>query len=82
MSVFTRAISTLSHVEPITIVGSVSAMRGLTILVEDLPVETGSLVSIGSGQRRMLGEVVGFDDRRAIVMTLNEIGRASCRERV
>jgi len=72
MSVFTRAISTLSHVEPITIVGSVSAMRGLTILVEDLPVETGSLVSIGSGQRRMLGEVVGFDDRRAIVMTLND----------
>ncbi|MEQ9616919.1 MAG: FliI/YscN family ATPase [Phycisphaerales bacterium] len=72
MNPFDRAISTLEHTEPLRITGAVAAMRGLTILVDDLPVETGTFVSIGTGARRLYGEVVGFEDRRAIVMTLND----------
>ena len=46
-----RAWTTLSHVEPMGITGSVAVLRGLTMLVDDLPVEAGTLVSIGTGRR-------------------------------
>ncbi|MEO0511703.1 MAG: FliI/YscN family ATPase [Planctomycetota bacterium] len=70
--------------EPAAVVGRVAALRGLTLLVRDLPMPVGTLVSIrAEGAKigsepardpgvRALGEVVGFDESRAIVMLLGE----------
>jgi flagellum-specific ATP synthase len=67
------AIQTVRHIEPLRFVGRVDALRGLTVLVRDLPVPVGALVRVGgnaSGEAQSLGEVVGFDGGRAIVMML------------
>lgn len=61
----------MRHVAPMHVEGTVAALRGLTLLVDDLPLPVGSLVAIGAGgSRDPLGEVVGFDAGRAIVMML------------
>ena len=61
------------------IVGRVRALRGLTVLVRDLPMPVGSLVSVRTGHAAdvrpgvepgSLGEVIGFDGAHAIVMML------------
>lgn len=71
MTLLAPAISMLPRIEPIRVTGSVAALRGLTLLVDDLPVVVGSLVSVrGADGRGRLAEVVGFDGRRAIVMIL------------
>lgn len=60
--------------QPMRLTGSVAALKGLTLLVNDFPATVGSLVSILSGAtgEAMPGEVVGFEDRRAIVMMLGQ----------
>src|SRR5258708_6573480 len=57
--------------------GVVAALRGLTVLVGELPLPVGSLVSIGGGARgdaqsSSLGEIVGFTREHAIVMLLRQ----------
>ncbi len=55
------------------VVGRVGEVRGMTVLVTDLPMPVGSLVSIGEArgeQAPVLGEVVGFTASHAIVMLL------------
>jgi flagellum-specific ATP synthase len=61
-------IESLRDIQPMRIGGTVAALRGLTVLVDELPLPVGSLVSIGSTH----GEVVGFDQGRAIVMMLGQ----------
>ena len=77
-------ISTLGQLQPMRISGRVSALRGLTLLVQDLPMPVGSLVAVARGGVRSavgaaaperlgdrtdgLGEIVGFDGPSAIVM--------------
>lgn len=71
-------IETARRLQTMRIVGRVEALRGLTVLVGDLPMPVGSLVRVhGSGvaeERESrsggLGEVVGFDGPNAIVMML------------
>ncbi len=46
--------------------GCVCALRGMTVLVDDLPLPVGAGVRVGTGQAS--GEVVGFEQGRAIVM--------------
>lgn len=70
MSLLSGAIQKVYRTEPALIEGSVAALRGLTLLVDDLPAVVGSLVSLRSTAGLMHGEVVGFDGRRAIVMML------------
>jgi len=41
MSVLADPLETLSRVQPMRIVGTVGALRGLTLLVEDLPLPVG-----------------------------------------
>ena len=48
--------------------------HGLTLLVDDLPLPTGTLVRIGARGADKLGEIVGFDRDRAIVMLLHQSG--------
>jgi flagellum-specific ATP synthase len=67
MSVLGDHIASLQSVQPLGIRGSVSAVRGLTVLVDDLPVPVGSLVRVAGIAE---GEVVGFTREQAIVMML------------
>ena len=57
--------------EPRAVRGTVAAVRGLRLLVRDLPLPIGALVRLeaaGGGGRPVRGEVVGFEDDRALVM--------------
>lgn len=69
---------------PVSVIGRVSSLRGVSLLVKGLPAPVGSLVSVrpsgaptstdphSDARVRGLGEVVGFDERAAIVMLLGE----------
>lgn len=48
------------------VTGRIASLRGLTVLVDDLPLPSGATVGLGVARER--GEVVGFDGRRAVVM--------------
>lgn len=83
MSVLSSQMETIERTFPIKVSGVVSSLRGLTVLVEDLPLPIGSLVSLEGraggrqsweGGGRRLGEVVGFDHDQAIVMLLGQTG--------
>ncbi len=79
-------IRTVRQAQPMRIVGRVRALRGLTVLVRDLPMPVGSLVNVGCGMgdagrdrpiasdMGSLGEVIGFDGAHAIVMMLSGTG--------
>lgn len=75
MSTLGPALRALDAIEPMCVVGQIDAIRGLTLLVEDLPLPIGSLVSVRSSDAagpRAFGEVVGFTRERAIVMPLGQ----------
>jgi flagellum-specific ATP synthase len=75
MSHLDAAIKSLESVQPMRVTGRVVALRGLTLLVQDLPLPVGSRVSVGGGASGasgldLAGEVVGFTGQQAIVMML------------
>jgi len=74
MSDFARIQRIVEAVDSIETRGSVSALRGLTLLVDALPATVGSLVSVETGRcdarQRVPGQVVGFDAGQSIVMLL------------
>ncbi|GAB4553668.1 MAG: FliI/YscN family ATPase [Phycisphaerales bacterium] len=70
MTVLDHAIERVRGARAERITGTVGAMRGLSLLVDDLPVPVGATVHISAHAGRVPGEVVGFDGGRAIVMTL------------
>lgn len=86
MGLLAPEIESLAHQESIRFTGTVSAIRGLTVLVRDLPVPLGSQVSVrGRGEwtpshrgsdglthSLRLGEVVGFTRDHAVVMLLGQ----------
>jgi FliI/YscN family ATPase len=61
-------------IEPREIAGTVRAVKGLVLSVEQLPLPVGSLVRVLVPHRMDAprGEVVGFDGSRALVMLLTE----------
>lgn len=73
-------LQTVRRLQPMRLTGRVHALRGLTVLVRDLPMPVGSLVRLERGdgiavrgreQDNTLGEVIGFDGRYAMVMMLS-----------
>ena len=72
MTLFAPQIATVVRAQPMRIVGSVAALRGLTLLVHDLPLPVGAIVSVATCEGVKLGEVVGFDGDTAIVMLLGQ----------
>jgi FliI/YscN family ATPase len=58
--------------QPLEVMGTVAALRGLTLLVDDLALPIGALVRVGCAAiaQSRLGEVVGFDAGRAVIMLL------------
>jgi FliI/YscN family ATPase len=91
-------IQTLDRIQSMRLTGRVEALRGLTVLVGDLPMPVGSLVRVqsdsGAGRRvgsagaqansrsAGLGEVVGFDGAQAIVMMLGSTAGIRAGDRV
>jgi FliI/YscN family ATPase len=67
-------IQTVRHAQTLRVTGRVQSLRGLTLLVRELPMPVGSLVSVQRGSAvdadDALGEVIGFDAQHAIVMML------------
>ncbi|GAB4382841.1 MAG: flagellar protein export ATPase FliI [Phycisphaerales bacterium] len=83
MSLLAGEMETIARAQPIRIEGYVAELRGLSMLVDELPAPVGALVSIRSpGLRPVLGEVVGFTQRRAIVMPLSQAMGLSPGDRV
>ena len=73
MTLLSPSIETLEGFEPRGVAGTVDSVRGMTVLVRRFRVPIGSVVRIESGSRgtrSVLGEVIGFDETRAIVMLL------------
>jgi FliI/YscN family ATPase len=77
-----NAMSVLAGVEPMRISGTVSSLRGLCVMVDDLPLPAGSLVEVGGGTEGVLGEVVGFTREQSIVMLLGQSAGLSPGDRV
>lgn len=61
-------IEQLQSLEPLRITGTVAAVRGLVVLVDELPIPIGSLISIRAAGALRRGEVVGFERGRTVVM--------------
>jgi flagellum-specific ATP synthase len=75
MTVLDAPIQMLRQLQTAEAVGSVAAVRGLSVLVDDLPLPVGSLVRLSRTSKRTVpapddirGEVVGFDGSRCVVM--------------
>jgi flagellum-specific ATP synthase len=70
----------IDHMEPMRLTGTVAALRGMTVLVDDLPMPVGSLVSLGA--EGALGEVVGFTRDQSIIMPLGQTAGLRAADRV
>jgi flagellum-specific ATP synthase len=69
------AIELARHLRPIGLTGVVAGVRGLTLMVEELPAPVGTVVQVGDERdfaSPALGEVVGFTKDQAIVMMLGQ----------
>lgn len=82
MTVLSAQIEAVERFEPMRVWGSVGALRGLTLLVDELPLSIGSFVTVKSGDGDKLGEVVGVDGDRAIVMMLGQTAGIRAGDRV
>lgn len=85
MTTLAPAFEALARVGPIRVIGRVAAVRGLSVLVNDLPLPVGSLVALGGGRgprtdergTTLRGEVVGFSNEQSVVMLLGQNGGVS-----
>lgn len=76
-------LRTLSRVQPMLCTGRVASLRGLTLVVNDLPLPVGSLVEVRAGRDGgRLAEVVGFDGAQTLVMMLGSTGGIRSGDRV
>ncbi|MBY0113914.1 MAG: FliI/YscN family ATPase [Phycisphaerales bacterium] len=86
MTTLAGAIATVRRTQPMLVIGQVVSIRGMTVLVEDLPLPVGSLVSIrsraGVEHAVTFGEVVGFTREHAVVMLLGQTGGIRAGDRV
>jgi len=69
-------IATAGRLAPMEVRGVVASLRGLTLLVDDLPLPVGSLVAVGQAEpgtrAGSIAEVVGFTREHTIVMMLGQ----------
>lgn len=75
MTLLAPQIDMLLRLQPKIVTGTVRAVRGLTIEVDNLPLPIGSLVNVQRTDRidlehSLSGEIVGFNDTRSLVMLL------------
>jgi flagellum-specific ATP synthase len=72
VSILAASIRRVRNIDPLGVEGRVGAVQGLTVLVDDFPVVIGALVAVQAASGERLGEVIGFDGQRAIVMMLGQ----------
>jgi FliI/YscN family ATPase len=78
VSAFANAFECVRRAQPLKVSGRVAALRGLTVLIDELPAPSGSLVRFTRSQDvsqpggPLFGEVVGFSRDQAIVMVLGQ----------
>jgi flagellum-specific ATP synthase len=83
MSVLAPQIETVRRSSAIRYVGRVSAVRGMLLLVDELPLPIGALVHIdATGGGASVGEVVGFDNGKTMVMMLGGTDGIRAHDRV
>jgi flagellum-specific ATP synthase len=85
MSLLAPEIDLVRRALPQRVVGVVAAIRGLTVLVESLPLPVGSLVQVEplrGGAAATLGEVVGFASDQAVVMLFGQTAGISAGDHV
>ena len=95
MTVLAPQLQTMRHLQTFEMIGTVASVRGLSLLVDDLPLPVGALVRIVAHQNRTprrrtqlnddearWGEIIGFDGHRSIVMLLGNSGGISVGMRV
>lgn len=85
MSLFAPEFEIVREALPQRVCGVVAALRGLTVIVDALPLPVGSLVSVESrrgGVAPMLGEIVGFTSDQAVVMLFGHAAGISAGDRV
>ncbi len=86
MSTLSSAISTVHRTQPLLLKGSVTAVRGMSVFVEDFPVPVGAMVTIHSSSsvrcEPVPGEVVGFTKDHAVIMLLGQTGGIRAGDRV
>jgi flagellum-specific ATP synthase len=70
VKLFADTIATLERTQPMALTGCVREVRGLTVLVDDLPLPVGAMVDVHGSQGGRVGEVVGFSDEQTIVMLM------------
>lgn len=68
------ATESIRRVQPVKVTGMVSSMKGMALMVDDLPLPAGSLVRIGrgDGEGTVPGEVVAFTREQSVVMLLGQ----------
>jgi flagellum-specific ATP synthase len=86
------AFEALARVQPMRIAGRVAAIRGMTVLVDELPLPVGALVSIRPpggesvpsrhDEPLVFGEVVGLSREQAVVMLLGQSSGIRAGDRV
>jgi len=78
MTLFGETLQRLDDLQSLELRGAVSEVRGLSLLVADLPLPVGAMVEIISRDQQRgegrIGEVVGFDEDQTIVMLLGFAG--------
>lgn len=78
MSILAPQFDVLETVLPQRVLGTVEAIRGLTIEAIDLSIPIGSLCTIHSaGERQSSAEVIGFRSDRTLLMPLSSISGVS-----
>ena len=85
MSLLAPEIELVGRALASRVCGVVAALRGLSVLVESLPLPIGSLVSVHPARgssAATLGEVVGFSSDQAVVMLLGQTAGISAGDRV
>jgi flagellum-specific ATP synthase len=86
VSLLEAPLRALDSIQPVGVTGIVAALRGLTLLVDDLPLPVGSLVRVerpaDHAAPPRLGEVVGFTRDHAVVMLLGQTSGVRAGDRV
>ena len=70
MTFLRSARDEVSQVQPAGVTGLVGCLKGLTVLVDDLPLPVGSMVRIGESVQ---AEVIGFTREHSVVMPIGQM---------
>lgn len=82
MKLFDPQRRLLTTLEPMAIVGQVTAASGLTVSVSDFPAPVGASCRIVHGRTSLEAQVIGFDGRRTLVMPMGPLAGVSRGDRV